>query len=705
MKYCMGCMREIEDNLDVCPHCGFNEKEYISKEYALPIHSKLREGRFEIGKVIGRGGFGVAYIALDTVLNIPVAVKEYYPHGTQTRDVSLEATEALSATAVADDYDDESYQEGKKRVLLEARNAAKVRTEGIVFVRDFFEENNTVFIVMDYVRGETLSKYIKSHILSSSEKIALLEPIFGALKRIHGQGIIHRDISPDNIMVDENGKAVLLDFGAARSYDKSTQHMTQILKMGYTPIEQLSTKAKQGPWTDIYALGATLYKIISGECPENSNDRQIVDETKDIKEIVNDISDNQSYAIMKAIAVKGEDRWQSIDEFWSALNDGTISKSGNPVASKTVSRRVILGIVAICSIVILSGIIALIANNNTRKKNDIVEETEKVTAESTVEEPVSVPNTAIEKNNQDEEITETYIDNIIDITSDSEFLEELYKDAKEKAENIEIIASKSEDKFSITKIDQLGVDFVTKLNSQSEAEMINMVSVANVIEITYENSDSSDSKVIYAFYPVAYKDLKINSQEEIICNFDNSFATDKVITGRIGDITASEEDMIDYSIPGYNSFDEYKEDFINPYKTDWVYDVTSNINSNTVWKYDQYEAPIRVNAEELYGTWFSENYNEVDNWSESYKITFSELGMVMIDGYRNHDIGEYYTEPGQVVIHMTECRFDDPMEGDTVLIPDYTYTGTLKIKDGYLDYVSGYNDNSNMPLGKYYKGH
>ena len=264
-KLCMGCMRLREEANGKCPYCGFNEKKREQEDdEALPLRTILN-GKYLLGKPLGRGGFGITYIAYEKNLQIKVAIKEFFPWSTVKRDKDN------SLMPVSWKDDSEFFETDKKKVLDEARRLAQLMDlPGVVFVRDFFEENNTAYIVMEYLDGITLSKYLSSPEGSISTEWVLqaMKPVLASLAKVHKAGIIHRDISPDNMILTSNNTIKLIDFGAARNYSMSRKEsLSVILKRGYAPIEQYSSRGNQGPWTDIYALCATMYKMMTGIAP------------------------------------------------------------------------------------------------------------------------------------------------------------------------------------------------------------------------------------------------------------------------------------------------------------------------------------------------------------------------------------------------------------------------------------------------------
>lgn len=238
------------------------ERDY----HSLQKGTKLN-GRYIIEDVLGEGGFGITYAGRDELLGVKVAVKEYYPQGIVVRNNSVDDVVTVTYAKQKD-----VFNKGKTKFLEEARVIAKFNDqEGIVNVTDFFEANNTAYIVMEYLDGITLKEYIAENgVLSPEDILELMAPVLESLDEVHKQGLIHRDISPDNIMLLKNGKVKLMDFGAARDYtDFGEKSLSIVLKPGYAPEEQYRSRGIQGPWTDIYALSATIYKCITGITRKN----------------------------------------------------------------------------------------------------------------------------------------------------------------------------------------------------------------------------------------------------------------------------------------------------------------------------------------------------------------------------------------------------------------------------------------------------
>ena len=315
MAYCPFCMNEIEGSEEKCPSCGKALKDYQQAPHTL-ARGVMLNNRYLVGGVIGEGGFGITYIGLDTLLQVRVAIKEFFPNGMVNRNNTV-SNEVLS---VSTESARELFSKSRENFLREARTLAKFTNEpGIVSVRDFFEENKTVYIVMEYLEGITLKSYLSQvGTMSPNNTVCLLMPVFNSLGRIHEKKLIHRDISPDNIMLC--GESIkLLDFGAAREF-ADERSLSVMLKHGYAPMEQYRRHGTQGAWTDVYAICATMYKCVTGQIPPDAPDRVFEDTLKTPTELGADSIPEFDKVLMHGLAIKPEDRIQSIGELIAELD-------------------------------------------------------------------------------------------------------------------------------------------------------------------------------------------------------------------------------------------------------------------------------------------------------------------------------------------------------------------------------------------------
>ncbi len=347
---CLNCMKPFEAAYGVCPYCGYIPGTLPDEAYHLHPGTILH-GRYIVGTTVGFGGFGITYRAWDRTLEKKVAIKEYYPNGIVNR-VPAEKAVIIYSGSRADEF-----QNGKVRFLAEARHMARFNTHPhIVNVHEFFEENNTAYIVMEFLEGISYKQYIEDcgGRVDCGTAVGVAVSVLGALRELHKEKIIHRDVSPDNIflVLDAPGasqyRVKLIDFGAARfSSGDEEKTLSIILKPGYAPPEQYRNKSKQGPWTDIYAVGAVLYCAITGERPEESVNRLVEDRLVPPSRFVKGLPQYLEDSILRAMALNQELRFQNVDQFQEALQNQTKVLS---VKSELKRRKRIrgLGITGVC---------------------------------------------------------------------------------------------------------------------------------------------------------------------------------------------------------------------------------------------------------------------------------------------------------------------------------------------------------------------
>ena len=277
--------------------------------------------RYCVLKVLGIGGFGITYLAEDTDLQQNVVIKEYYPREIAGRIYDQDG----NMNVVPREKDSRRrFLKGKKDFLKEARRMSKLfDIPEVVKVLDWFEENGTAYLAMEYIRGISLDNYLQNQDVPFSFQQAwkMLEPVAEALEKIHKTGIIHRDLNPGNLMMEENGTIKIIDFGSARPYLETEKTMTILIKKGYAPPEQYMKKGKQGPWTDVYALCATIYEMVTGVRPEPSIQRIEKDELYPPSAYGAEILPEEEELLFRGLEVNPKQRFRNMNEVCCALNN------------------------------------------------------------------------------------------------------------------------------------------------------------------------------------------------------------------------------------------------------------------------------------------------------------------------------------------------------------------------------------------------
>lgn len=367
---CMKCMKQYSDEYDICPHCGYIRGSEPEEAYQLKSETVLNN-RYVIGVAVGIGGFGITYKAWDMQLDKIVAIKEFFPSTLVNRDV-----DGVSVHLYSQKNEDE-FDKGLMRFLQEGKQTAKFGNHpNIVNVFDMFQENNTAYLVMEFLDGLSLKDYIllNEGSIDSDTAIDILLSVITALKALHKSKIIHRDISPDNIFICLNKKIKLIDLGASIISNEDEKTKSVVLKPGYAPPEQYRNKSKQGPWTDIYALGATMYFALTGIVPDESVDRVANDELKSPKEINPDIPDYIDTALMVAMALTPELRFQNVSQFEEAILKQRKVRSVEQDLKRRKKRRILtVGFVTI--LLMIGGVLTFALYNKFRFDAEL-EETE-----------------------------------------------------------------------------------------------------------------------------------------------------------------------------------------------------------------------------------------------------------------------------------------------------------------------------------------
>ena len=327
-KICLRCMK-VSDAEGICPYCGREKTGQQTWSKALAPGTILNT-KILIGNILGKGGYGITYIGYDMLLEYPVAVKEFFP------DEMVDRSPDGKTVLVLDEVNNEEYEKETKAYLREARILAEFsKFPGIVAIKDLFYENNTGYLIMEYLKSGNLRKYIDDQggWLSVEESLNLMEPVISILGKLHKSGLLHRDISPDNIMMDEDGSIKLIDFGGSRKMGVANQQVF-LGKWGFAPLEQMLSKlSEQGPWTDIYGICATLYCMMTGDVPQSSYERNEKDELVDLANYTIQIDKKLAKAIMKGLSMRPRDRQQSIEELYKDLYGISPDEKSVPIVS------------------------------------------------------------------------------------------------------------------------------------------------------------------------------------------------------------------------------------------------------------------------------------------------------------------------------------------------------------------------------------
>ena len=333
LNFCYGCMEPLEQGVTLCSHCGYDNSQVQNPDDLLPEGSILN-GKYLIGKVLGRGGFGVTYLGLELNLLIKVAIKEYFPVG-----VGIRSPYSLKVKTASSLSNPEDFQIGLMEFLKEARTLASFNSSYFVHVREFFNENGTAYIVMDFVEGIGLDKEIGSCGKMPWERVlSLMKPLMLELDKMHKLGLIHRDIKPGNIRIskDKNtgeDRLILLDFGSARHFvsQNVTKTYTAMITSGFSPLEQYSERSRQGPYTDIYAVSATIYAAVTGVVPPAATDRVSGEiEIEPFSSFDVNVPEKIEKAVFHGLAVKGADRPRSMKELYDELTEDAPENEPEP---------------------------------------------------------------------------------------------------------------------------------------------------------------------------------------------------------------------------------------------------------------------------------------------------------------------------------------------------------------------------------------
>lgn len=321
--HCPGCFAR-KQGVSVCPSCGYDEG--LPRSPVFIPHGVVLGGQYRVGRVLGRpGGFGITYLGWDIHLHQRVAIKEYLP-----RELAARGGNLIDVTVYTED-DRSAFDSGREQFLREARTVARLDHPNIVRVRAYFNANGTAYLVMDYYEGMSLGDYLATlkHRLPVETALNIVLPLLDGLAYVHAHGVVHRDVKPHNIYFASTGRPILLDFGSARlAAQDQVQSLSVVVTEGYAPLEQYQRRNPQGPWTDVYGLAATLYRMLLGVAPPVALDR-IGQESLEA-DGWDQLPEPLRAVLERALAVHPERRFASASAFAEALR---ATREGDPITA------------------------------------------------------------------------------------------------------------------------------------------------------------------------------------------------------------------------------------------------------------------------------------------------------------------------------------------------------------------------------------
>lgn len=331
-----------------CPVCGFDPAQAAAPNYVLP-YGAILNGRYVVGKMLGRGGFGITYIGFDLMLQRKVAVKEYFPSG----QVSRIAPVSTDLQWLDGGQAGQLRENGVRACLREARKMAKIGDiPEVIRVLDCFQENDTAYIVMDYVSGKTLmSVLLEQDAMTWTQAKEIFVPAMQAMEQVHQAGLVHRDISPDNLMLTPDGRVRILDLGAAKDLAiNGGVSSALVVKGGFSPLEQYAQQGGSGPWTDVYAMAATMYHSLTGVIPPTAPDRMQGEPVNWAPLASNGVPKHVISALQNAMALNARERTQSMAELLRQCQSETavVVRKEPPVSAKKGNFRIIGFAASLC---------------------------------------------------------------------------------------------------------------------------------------------------------------------------------------------------------------------------------------------------------------------------------------------------------------------------------------------------------------------
>lgn len=374
MKLCMGCMEEIEEDVSVCPYCGYDESTQVQESYYLKPGTVIG-GKYIVGKVLKYRGYIVKYIGMDGENQQRVIIGEYLPSDFSTRSEGEKEVTIYSGDAL------EQFQQGLITFLNEGNRMQQLgEVPGIARVYDCIAENETGYVISEYLEGSTLQEALDSgKTYTANEAGEMICCILQGLSRVHPQDVVHCDIAPENIMLLRDGQVKLLDFGAARYVTTAnSRSLAIILKQGYAPEEQYRSQGQRGPWTDVYALGAVMYRMITGKVPAESVERALADDLEEPSKLGVEIAPSMENALMNALNIYQKDRTPSAEKFYQELTSGDTRRIKVKQRKKETGKLPVWakGLVALVVLALIAGGTVLYHQSSQNSKKKMVAQKE-----------------------------------------------------------------------------------------------------------------------------------------------------------------------------------------------------------------------------------------------------------------------------------------------------------------------------------------
>ena len=330
---CENCFSMMEPGEKRCSVCGFEKENYQPETEELAV-GEILAGKYLIGKMLGRGGFGITYLGYDIQGKKKVAIKEYMPSGLASRQPGQTGLSIYSGERM------ELFEKGAHRFYDEAKMVSRFNgNPNIVSVYEFFYENQTAYFVMEYLDGMDLKHYTveRGGRIPVKEALEMMMPVLDALAIVHSAGVLHRDISPDNIFLTKDHQVKLIDFGAARQViGEGSKSISVVVKQGFAPIEQYQSHGRFGPWSDVYSFCATFYFMITGEVPEAAMDRMDLDQLMAPSDMGVDIPKPLEAVLMHGMAYRPADRIQNVIELKAAFQQAASGEIPQEFKTETV---------------------------------------------------------------------------------------------------------------------------------------------------------------------------------------------------------------------------------------------------------------------------------------------------------------------------------------------------------------------------------